>query len=548
MDYFRILNLSREPFSNSPDPDFFFQSRQHVKCLQKIELSVRLRRGLNVIIGDIGTGKTTLCRRLIRSFSNDENIESHLVLDPYFSTSTEFLAAVAGMFGEKSAGSESSDWQLKESIKNYLFRRGVDDNKTVVLIIDEGQKLPDFCLEILREFLNYETNDQKLLQIVLFAQEEFQEILAKHRNFVDRINLYHILGPLNFRETRAMIRYRLELASDEETRPSFFSFGALRVIYKASGGYPRKIINLCHRIMLALIIQNRSRVSRSVARFCVNESFPEPPKKWHPIRIAVLTGVLVFVLVLAVIPDQSPIPVPWEKERRALLSQFIKSRLTVRQPIVRNPEESQESPPEKGRADAAVSVKTIEPAATGGYEPYAPEEEMPVEPPEAIESTVKIPEILGRIVVQKKDTLGNLIYKIYGAYEKKHLKLVTRYNPDIKNPNLIEPGQVIRFPAVPVEIDSSLLKFCRIKITTKDRLEDAYRFVRSQVAHKGRLCIMPCWNRHDGLKFKVFYKNHFPDEGSAERTLEKLPPGLAAEAQVEAEWDKDTVFFANPAF
>ena len=74
MDYFSILNLKQEPFSNSPDPDFFFHSREHQECLQKLELSILLRRGLNVIIGDVGTGKTTLCRQLIRRFAKRDEI------------------------------------------------------------------------------------------------------------------------------------------------------------------------------------------------------------------------------------------------------------------------------------------------------------------------------------------------------------------------------------------------------------------------------------------------------------------------------------------
>ena len=95
MDYFRILNLSKEPFSNSPDPEYFFQSRQHLECLQKLELSLRLRRGLSVVIGDVGTGKTTLCRQLIRRFADENEVESHLILDPNFSSPSEFLATVA---------------------------------------------------------------------------------------------------------------------------------------------------------------------------------------------------------------------------------------------------------------------------------------------------------------------------------------------------------------------------------------------------------------------------------------------------------------------
>ena len=92
MDYFSILNLNKEPFSNSPDPEYFFQSQQHLGCLQKLELSFRLRRGLNVVIGDVGTGKTTLCRQLIRQFATDtdKEYETHLILDPYFSSPLSF--------------------------------------------------------------------------------------------------------------------------------------------------------------------------------------------------------------------------------------------------------------------------------------------------------------------------------------------------------------------------------------------------------------------------------------------------------------------------
>ena len=169
MDYFRILNLNKEPFSNSPDPDFFFHSRQHLDCLQKLELSLLLRRGLNVIIGDVGTGKTTLCRQLIRRFSQKEEVETHLILDPHVLNATELLASVAEMFTGEKPPVGSDDWQVKEQIKQCLFRKGVGENKTVVLIIDEGQKIPAFCLEILREFLNYDNNEYKLLQIVIFA-------------------------------------------------------------------------------------------------------------------------------------------------------------------------------------------------------------------------------------------------------------------------------------------------------------------------------------------------------------------------------------------
>ena len=235
MEYFNILNLHREPFSNSPEPDLFFLSNQHQRCLQRTELAILLRRGLNVIIGEVGTGKTTLCRELILRLSapqdHNHKIHPHLILDPSFGSPIEFLLAVSKLFGLAETEDRQSGWQLKELIKNYLFRQGVDANGIVVLIIDEGQKLPLFCVEILREFLNYETNERKLLQIVIFAQEEFRQIIRKRANFADRINEFYHLGPLSFRETRKMIRFRLAKACrDGDPPPSLFTFSGLWAI------------------------------------------------------------------------------------------------------------------------------------------------------------------------------------------------------------------------------------------------------------------------------------------------------------------------------
>ncbi|MEJ2169879.1 MAG: AAA family ATPase, partial [Desulfobacterales bacterium] len=264
MDYFNILN---------------FHSRQHQDCLQKLELSLLLRRGLNVIIGDVGTGKTTMCRQLIRRFSEKDKVETHLILDPYFLNASEFLATVTEMFTGKKPPAGINDWQAKEQIKQLLFSKGVDENKTITLIIDEGQKIPVFCLEILREFLNYETNEFKLLQIVILAQKEFESTIRKYPNFADRINLYHQLRPLNFRDTRSMIKYRLEKSNDSAKEVHLFTYQALWAVYRKTGGYPRKIINLCHHCILSMIIQNRSKIGYFLVTTCARRVFPEEAQK-----------------------------------------------------------------------------------------------------------------------------------------------------------------------------------------------------------------------------------------------------------------------------
>jgi general secretion pathway protein A len=302
MDYFRILNLKKEPFSNSPDPEFFFHSRRHLDCLQKLELSLLLRRGLNVIIGDVGTGKTTLCRQLIRRFSQKSETETHLILDPHFLNACEFLTTVAKIFTGKKPPAGSHEWQLKEQIKQYLFRKGVDEKKTVILIIDEGQKIPAFCLEILREFLNYETNEFKLLQIVIFGQKEFEGTVRKYPNFADRINLYHALKPLNFRDTRLMIKYRLEKSSNSPQRMSLFSLPALWAIYRISGGYPRKIINLCHQSILSMIIQNRSKSGYILVNTCARRVFPGESNRRRLVRVGSMAVTAVAVALLIFLP------------------------------------------------------------------------------------------------------------------------------------------------------------------------------------------------------------------------------------------------------
>ncbi|MDD4861657.1 MAG: AAA family ATPase, partial [Smithellaceae bacterium] len=209
MEYFNLLEFNKEPFSNSPEPEFLFTAPQYNACLQRLELAVRLRRGLNIVIGAVGTGKTTLCRKLIQVLSAADAggataVETFLLLDPAVESRLEFARTVASVLGVASVAEDDNEWQIKEKIKTFLFEQGVRNQKNITLVIDEGQKIPGDCLEILREFLNYETNSFKLLQIIIFAQPEFRKNLAARANLLDRVNYLCNLKPLSFRQTKAM--------------------------------------------------------------------------------------------------------------------------------------------------------------------------------------------------------------------------------------------------------------------------------------------------------------------------------------------------------
>ena len=211
MEYFELFGLKKEPFSLSPDPDFFYYSLHYTECLQRLEISIRLRRGLNLIIGDMGTGKTTISRILINKFNDErERFLFFLILDPSYKTEFQFLAALIRLFGIKTKRRSTMDY--KEALQEFLFKTGVEENKVVVLLVDEGQKLGSSQIEVLRNLLNFETNEYKLLQLVILAQLEFLDLINEHKNFFDRVNFSYTIRPLNVEETQSLIAYRLKRA------------------------------------------------------------------------------------------------------------------------------------------------------------------------------------------------------------------------------------------------------------------------------------------------------------------------------------------------
>ncbi|WP_243358210.1 AAA family ATPase [Fundidesulfovibrio terrae] len=296
MRYFELLNLRREPFSNSPDPDLFYRTKQHRECLQALEIALRLKRGLCVVTGHVGTGKTTLCRQLIRLLGERQGVVTHLVLDPSFSDAREFLVYLCGCFGmDGGEARAASDWQLREHIKNTLWGLAVEEDQLVALIVDEGQKMSLECLEILRELLNFETNEHKLLQIVIFGQLEFEPILEAKANLADRVNLRFRIGPLDFQDTRELIQARLAMCSKDISPEGLFSFWALLAVYLATDGFPRQIVQLCHQALLAVIIKERPRVTWGVVRSCMRwRTLGLPRRRRWPRTAAAVLALLVL--------------------------------------------------------------------------------------------------------------------------------------------------------------------------------------------------------------------------------------------------------------
>lgn len=513
MDYFKILNLYKEPFSNSPEPEFFFQSTEHLACLQQLELAIRLRRGLNVVMGEVGTGKTTLCRQLILRFAESEDdrngIETHLLLDPSFSNPREFLTTVAITFGMSGSGMEESEWQLKEYIKKYLFHKGVDENKTIVLIIDEGQKLPEFCLEALREFLNYETNEFKLLQIVIFAQNEFRQILKTHANFADRVNRYSFLKPLNFRETRSMIRFRLARGGRPSGMPEIFTLPGMWAVYLATGGYPRKIITFCHQILLALIIQNRIRAGWFLVRSTSRRLMPGLIRKERWATVSLLTVLLlVFVALMPGVLNGTKSASSLKPSAKQ--PETIENRVVVIEPVMTNVTPMP--------AQAVLEDSKPEPAIPGN---------------------------LGYLKIRHGGTVFRLLQEIYGSTETARFQALIKANPHIRDMNRIWAGETIHFPAIPVKANPLPPGKIWVQIAQKRGLDEAYQLFKDYPADQPRIRLIPSWDRHDGLIFSIVFKNGFSSEAEAKDALRKLPETTEYVAEIMKNREKNAVYFAN---
>lgn len=271
MSYYRILGFEKEPFSTSPDPEFFYLSKEHEAALTHTLIELRLKRGLSVILGDVGTGKTTLSRKLIQELKGREDFIFNIILDPSFENEHLLLTSLARNFDieiENTASPTILD--LREALEKFLFQKGVTENRIVTLIIDEAQKLNESSLEILRGLLNYETNEFKLLQLVLLGQLELHSKIINIPNFYDRIGFKYTLNPLDFDETKEMIEFRIRRAG-YQAKMHLFLDDAVQEICQYSRGYPRQITMLCHRALKSLVLDNKSVIDRSLIRDLINE-------------------------------------------------------------------------------------------------------------------------------------------------------------------------------------------------------------------------------------------------------------------------------------
>ncbi len=263
MNLFDSIGLAADPFSTSPNVDLFYPAVEHRQCLEGLELAIRMRRGLSVVRGGIGVGKTTISRKLIQNFKDEsDDFDFYLILDPKFESEIILLKHIIELFGVND--SADSVQECRNIIENHLLKVGVEQGKTLVLIIDEGQNLPGEMLDVFRTLLNFETDDFKLLQLIIFGQPEMGTMIHKYPNFEDRISFDFEIGPISIDDMRGMIDHRIETTGGNPG--SWFEEKALVKIHKNTQGYPRKVTQLCHQALLTMISEEKSGINEEMVQ------------------------------------------------------------------------------------------------------------------------------------------------------------------------------------------------------------------------------------------------------------------------------------------
>ncbi|MBI2434636.1 MAG: AAA family ATPase [Candidatus Hydrogenedentes bacterium] len=300
--YESFYGLEEKPFNLTPDPKYLFLSDNHKEAFAHLLFGIKNRSGFVMVTGEIGTGKTTICRTLLNQL--DDETEVAFIFNTSLSP-LELIRKINTEFGIKSAGNDVQD--LIDELNEYLLE-ATRSGKKCVLVVDEAQNLSPAVLEQVRLLSNLETETEKLLQIVLIGQPELAEKLQLHelRQLNQRITARYHLHPLTQKETQQYIAYRLHTAGAR--RKNYFTKGALSLVFHASGGTPRVINAICDRSLLIGYTKESPVVARNHIRQAVKEIKGEKIstrawswsmlRDWLPSPPLLVTAVLVILVVM----------------------------------------------------------------------------------------------------------------------------------------------------------------------------------------------------------------------------------------------------------
>ena len=454
--YKNFFGFNERPFKLVPNPAYLFLSRSHEEALAHLTYSVIQGEGFMEITGEVGTGKTTLCRAFLEHL--DDNTKIAYIFNPYLN-SIELLKAINDEFGIPSDADNAKD--LIDTLNAFLIEQKAR-GKNTILLIDEAQNLTNEILELLRLLSNLETAKHKLLYIILVGQPELKEKLDSHelRQLRQRISLSCRLSPLGFKDVRNYIQHRINVASGKLGVQ--FSDDAYRSIYNYSKGIPRLINIICDRALLTAFGLDQKEITQKIVSASIKEltdrndinkySFKKQKKAILFFSIVSLILFTIFYFLpglfrvntiinspetkkLDNLPSNNQkIPVPADNTSDAIQSAPAVTASAAIKPVPAVSSTVKENP----ALPVAVSEsKKVAQAATGSESKNPVPIVTPSEPKKNEIQKIKAPEPIIKPVAESARNLGNLL-KTMNRLSSRHMAIKVALNlwniePEIKS-------------------------------------------------------------------------------------------------------------------
>jgi len=294
MNHLEFFGLQDDPFRMTPDRNYYFPTKGHAALREVIRYGLQGEEGFIIVTGEVGTGKTLMLRLMMDDLP--DRFETALILSPHLSRLELLLAIFQDIGLAGPADHPASLDSLLRILNDHLYALA-QQGKKLLIVIDEAQNLPDESLEQLRLLSNFETDTQKLLQIVLFGQPELRDKLAKNnmRQLVQRVNIMETLTPLSKQEMISYILHRFKKSGVYEMPRSFTT---TNLLWRFTKGYPRLINKVMSRTLLVAYAEKKTRISRKIVREAIASlNTPKPKRLFFSPVLRWGTGFLLLLLL-----------------------------------------------------------------------------------------------------------------------------------------------------------------------------------------------------------------------------------------------------------
>jgi general secretion pathway protein A len=435
--YLEHFGLKAPPFPLTPDPANIYLGKTHREALAALQYGLVERRGFVTLVGEVGTGKTSIVYALLGDRGLD--VRSAYLANPLQSFE-DILASLLQDLGVRTAARTKRG--ILDVLNKTLSSRAAGGG-TTALVIDEAQDLSDAALEELRLLSNFETYSEKLVQIVLVGQPELQERLARPhlRQLRERIAVHAAIAPLSRAEMWCYVAHCLERAGGSSER--LFTRAALWLILRRCAGIPRRANILCHNALLFAYGRGRARVTARIAREAIAEMSERPHRRAFSRRAlagAVAAGAVAFAMVLTAGSRTRHGTPDVVRSAAAPLdpADIVRADVTVTTPAAGGTLALEAGRP--SLADATPPVEAVAPPVPADAAVTTDSPRALVDPPSVGETRV--------VTVRAGATLYGLVRSVYGSgvdADRMYVE-IQRLNPQLKDPNQIRAGIALRLP------------------------------------------------------------------------------------------------------